>query len=151
MGIIRPVCIIDRPFSTNNMKFQYLVIALAATMTTGGCASITMGTESNLYVEIPNCTESVECTATNKKGTWDFTGPGNVTFKKSDDALHIVCKDGEGLARRTVKPTKNEMVWGNVLFGGIIGGGVDANTDAHWETPESVNLYRETCRGKAVS
>jgi len=42
------------------------------------------------------------------------------------------------------------MVWGNVLVGGVIGGGVDASTDAHWEYPETISMHRSYCNGVAV-
>lgn len=141
----------DKKSEQERENFSVPTIILFGLITLSGCASITKGTDAVIYVEIPNCSESVECTASNKKGSYEFTAPGSVRFKKSDSALHISCKDGEGVAKRTVTPIRGEMIWGNVLFGGIIGGGVDASTDAHWETPETVNVYRETCRGKPTN
>ena len=138
---------------TDPVKSHYLLVTLFilyGAIGTSGCASITKGSDDAIYVEIPNCTEKVECTASNKKGAWEFSAPGTVRFKKSDDVLHIECKDGDRVAKRSVTPTSSEMIWGNILFGGIIGGGVDASTDAHWETPESVNLYRHNCQGEPI-
>ncbi len=40
------------------------------------------------------------------------------------------------------------MAWGNIIIGGIIGGGVDASTDAHWEMVDSISIHRKTCYGK---
>ena len=38
--------------------------------------------------------------------------PGTVSVMKSDDALHIECEDGEGIAKRSVIPAQGGMIWG---------------------------------------
>ena len=43
------------------------------------------------------------------------------------------------------------MIWGNALLGGVIGAGVDASTDAHWDLPDTVTLHRKFCRGEPVA
>ncbi len=116
-----------------------------------GCASITKGTMDNIQVSITNCTELVQCTATNKKGEWQFTAPGAVKFKKSDDPLTIVCNDGDGVVTVQVVPTRGGMAWGNILLGGVIGGGVDSSTDAHWDIPDSIFLARNYCYGEPLN
>ena len=128
----------------------FIVTTLPALFLITGCASITKGTSDTLQVEIVNCGETITCEATNKKGTWEFTAPGSVTFKKSDNPLSISCKDGPETLTRSVQPTRGSMAWGNVVFGGPIGGGVDAATDAHWDIVDSVSLHRQYCRGKKV-
>lgn len=112
----------------------------------GGCASITMGNKQTIQVEIANCGKPTYCTATNKKGSWDFKAPGPVTVDKSDNPLSLRCKDGDNFITRLIAPNKDKMVWGNVLLGGVIGGGWDAHTDAHWELPQVVTIHRETCQ-----
>ena len=77
------------------MKTPKTVLALSVlALSSVGCASITKGTQDTLQVEVANCGERIPCTATNKKGTWQFTAPGPVTVKKSDDQLAIRCEDG---------------------------------------------------------
>ncbi|MCY3818559.1 MAG: hypothetical protein OXH52_04225 [Gammaproteobacteria bacterium] len=122
-----------------------LPLMLAALIAAGGCASITKGTTHTINVEVDGCGEKTECTATNKKGTWIFDAPGPVTVKKSDDALALRCVDGDEYVTRTVAPNNSGMVWGNAVFGGVIGAAVDANTDAHWEYPETVTINRQNC------
>ena len=126
--------------------FAFLALAVLG----GGCASITKGTSDVVNVEIANCGETVDCTASNKKGSWGFKAPGSVRIKKSDDALRITCEDGDGTVTRSVMPQRDAMIWGNVLVGGIIGAGVDSNTDANQELPDSITLHRQTCRGKPL-
>ena len=115
-----------------------------------GCATITKGTTDTIQVEVSNCGEVIECKASNKKGSWDFTAPGPVTFKKSDDNLVVTCQDGDNVITRRVAPTRGSMAWGNVLVGGIIGGGVDSATDAHWDMVDSVSIRRAVCHGRDV-
>ena len=116
-----------------------------------GCATITKGTKDALQVQITNCSEAIPCTATNKKGSWDFTAPGPVRFKKSDESLTITCKDGPENLTVQIAPVRGAMAWGNIVFGGIIGGGVDSGTDAHWDTVDSLNISRGYCNGKPLN
>ena len=132
------------------MNNYRLLALLCALLTTTGCASITKGTKGVTQVQIDNCSEQISCEATNKKGTWKFDAPGPVTYKKSDEQMTIVCEDGPAKTSVNMAPTKSAMVWGNVLVGGIIGGGVDASTDAHWDYPVSITLHRKYCNGVAV-
>ena len=128
-------------------RFVGLVVALLPPLL-ASCASITKGTSQAINVNTANCNEATSCTATNKKGTWEFSAPGPVTIKKSDDALVLRCKDGDGYVTRTIMPNDDAMVWGNVLLGGVVGAAVDSNTDAHWEVPDSITLNRENCPDK---
>ena len=132
------------------IKLLVTVLGVSWLVSVGGCASITKGTSDVIQVEVANCGEKIPCTAANKKGSWEFDAPGSVQFKKSDDPLRIACKDGDDVVTRSVTPHKGDRMWGNVLAGGIIGAGIDASTDAHMEMPDSVTVYRQSCRGKPV-
>ena len=132
------------------LKNSFVSVILLTALILSGCASITQGTDDSIFVDISNCSEKVNCSATNKKGTWEFTAPGSIRFTKSDDSLHITCEDGDYMASATVTPTSGDMVWGNLLIGGIIGAAADASSDAHWTTPDSVSIERTTCRGELI-
>ena len=132
----------------NAAKTILLLVGLA--LSSIGCATVTKGTESILLVEIANCGERIPCTATNKKGAWEFTAPGSVTVKKSDEPLVLRCEDEDDYVTRSVTPSRGSMIWGNAVLGGVIGAAVDGSTDAHWELPESVTLHRRFCRGKPI-
>lgn len=125
----------------------YTIPAIGLATLGTGCATITKGTTDTVQVQVSNCAEPISCTATNKKGSWEFEAPGPVTFDKSDEDLVISCKDGPGNLTVKTSPQKSSMVWGNVLVGGIIGGGVDASTDAHWETVDTLTITRNYCYG----
>ncbi len=126
------------------------LMILAGLLLATGCASITKGTKDTVNVEIGNCSESMLCKATNKKGTWEFRAPGPVTVVKSDDALVLRCEDGPHVLTRTIAPDNSGMAWGNVVFGGVVGAAVDSGTDAHWDLPDVVTLARRTCRGETI-
>jgi hypothetical protein len=127
------------------MKIIFVILAIAILLGLQGCATVTKGTTDTVQVQVSNCSEPMSCTATNKKGSWTFTAPGPVKFKKSDQNLTIACNDGGAVLTGVLKPTRGGMIWGNVLVGGIIGGGLDALTDAHWNMTDTLVLYRNNC------
>ncbi len=132
----------------NKFKLIPLILILGALT---GCATITKGTEDTVQVQIGNCGEMISCTATNKKGSWDFMAPGPVRFKKSDQPLTITCNDGPEVLTVQIAPVRGGMAWGNIIFGGIIGGGVDSGTDAHWDTADSLVIARQYCNGEILN
>lgn len=133
------------------MKIMKITFTLfSSLLLLNGCATITKGTGDTLQVSVTNCSEQMFCTATNKKGSWEFIAPGPVKFKKSDDDLHITCKDGEHNISIRATPTRGGMGWGNIVFGGIIGGAIDSSTDAHWDMTDSIFIARRTCNGKPI-
>ena len=129
----------------------FVILFLSMAIFASGCASITKGTKDTMQIQVGNCPESINCTAQNKKGTWIFTAPGAVQFKKSDDPLTITCDDGPGKITVQVVPQRGSMAWGNIIVGGIIGGGVDSSTDAHWDIADSLVLSRKYCAGKLLN
>ena len=135
----------------NDEKIWVLIPLILILGTLTGCATITKGTEDTVQVQIGNCGEKIQCTATNKKGSWNFTAPGPVRFKKSDDPLTITCDDGPEVLSVQIVPVRGSMAWGNIIFGGIIGGGVDSGTDAHWDTTDSLVVARKYCNGEILN
>ena len=120
------------------------LIALAL----GGCASITQPTASIVMLEARGCETPIWCDIANKKETLHVAVPGQVTIRKSDDPLKITCRTGEGrpLWTGTLHGIDTGRIWGNALLpGGAIGAIIDANTDAHWEYPEHLNI--PACEG----
>ena len=114
----------------------------------GGCASITQPTASIVMLEARGCETPIWCDIANKKETLHVAVPGQVTIRKSDDPLKITCRTGEGrpLWTGTLHGIDTGRIWGNALLpGGAIGAIIDANTDAHWEYPEHLNI--PACEG----
>ena len=118
------------------------------TLVLGGCASITQPTASIVMLEAQGCEDTIWCDVANKKESLRVAVPGQVTIRKSDDPLSISCRTGEGqpLWTGTLRGTDTGLIWGNVLLpGGTIGAIIDANTDAHWEYPDHLNI--PACEG----
>lgn len=120
-----------------------LLVAVATFSAATGCASISKPKVSTVTVKVPlACSGQVECTVTNKKETRVVVPTGDTTIKKSDDPLRIVCFDREGQPYHNteVAGTRTDRAWGNLLLGGVVGAGIDAHTDAHWEYPNTVDV-----------
>lgn len=116
-----------------------LVVILAA-----GCASIVDGSSQSLSVKtIAEGAEisGAQCTLNNNKGTWFVTTPGTVTVHRSYDAMNIKCthQDYQPSMITSTSSTKG-MAFGNILFGGLIGAGVDMGTGAAYDYPTLITV-----------
>jgi hypothetical protein len=119
-------------------------LAAIALIALSGCASIVNGQTQVLSVktlvqggEVPKA----DCTLLNNKGTWYVTTPGTVSVHRSFQDLHVTCKgDGMDPGTMTVKSSTKAMAFGNILFGGIIGVGVDTGTGAAYDYPQLISV-----------
>ena len=115
-------------------------------MTSGlgsGCASISKPKVAVVTVKAPQaCAGQIECTVTNKKERREVTPTSDVIIKKSDDPLRVACTDASGNLYHSaeVAGARSGREWGNLLLGGVVGGVIDANTDAHWEYPGTIDV-----------
>lgn len=115
------------------------------------CASITTGQNQTVSVETPLC-PAVTCRLVNKDGTFFVAStPGTVMVNRSCGDLTIQCsKAGETDYLMTVDSSVKAMAFGNLLFGGIIGVGVDAVTGAACEYPSLIPVPMD-CRAPSVA
>lgn len=129
------------------MRITTFVISVALTSLTG-CASIVNG--QNQSVSVETRTESgpvsgANCKLSNNKGTWYVTTPGSTTVNRSYEDLAVRCDKTNvepGLA--SVKSATKGMAFGNILFGGIIGAGVDMSTGAAYDYPTLITVMMGT-------
>lgn len=123
--------------------FRLSMIVAAACLSTG-CASIVSGHNQSLSVTAKNNGTDVagaKCQLSNDKGTWFATTPGSVTVRRSFNDLTVNCThDGAEPGIVTVKSSTKGMAFGNILFGGVIGAGVDMSTGAAYDYPELINV-----------
>jgi uncharacterized protein YceK len=118
------------------------LLAIIPVIALSGCASIVNGqtqvlslTTSDKGAEVG----SASCTLLNNKGTWFVSTPGTVSVHRSYQDLHVTCKkDGLEPGIVTVKSSTKPMAFGNVLFGGVIGVGVDTGTGAAYDYPQLI-------------
>lgn len=106
-----------------------------------GCASIVSGTTQSISVETPSVT-GAQCSLINDKGEWYINStPGSVMVHRSYQDLVIACqKAGYLTDTKRVKSTTKAMVFGNVLFGGGIGAGVDVADGAAYNYPTDIQV-----------
>lgn len=126
-------------------------LSLGIALTTG-CASIVSGTNQSISVETRSASgESIagaNCKLDNPKGTWYVTTPGSVTVHRAYDNLSIYCtKAGEQPGTASIKSSTKGMAFGNILFGGIIGAGVDTASGAAYDYPTLITVQLGNATG----
>lgn len=116
-------------------SFQKLLILFLLPLITE-CASIVKGSDQVITIDTPNC-PGATCRLTNNDGTYFINKtPGTVSINKSGSALTVSCYKGEKAGSSVSTESKVEnMAWGNILIGGIIGTGVDMATGAAYNYP----------------
>jgi hypothetical protein len=114
-----------------------------------GCASIVNGQNQPVSVDTPNCAPA-KCELTNEKGSWFVTTPGSVTVRRAYGDMTVICtKAGVPAATLKVQSATKAMAFGNIIFGGVIGAGIDAGTGAAYDYPALISVDM-ACNG-AVS
>ena len=121
------------------------ILLIALPLLTTGCASIVSGTSQPISVETLSSSGSAlagaSCKLTNNKGTWFVTTPGSATVNRSYEALNVRCeKDGAEPGQSVVNSSTKGMAFGNILFGGPIGAGVDMASGAAYDYPNLITV-----------
>lgn len=118
-----------------------LVLLAILTLGLQGCASIVSGTMQSVSVETPGC-ESARCELSNDKGKWYVPStPGSVTIGRSYSNLQVVCTRGPVTSTPvSAASTTKGMAFGNILFGGVIGAGVDISSGAAYDYPQTISV-----------
>lgn len=84
---------------------------------------------------------SANCKLSNNKGTWFVTSPGSVSVRRSYEDLLIDCeKDNQSPGLASVKSSTKAMAFGNIIFGGVIGAGVDMASGAAYDYPTMITV-----------
>ncbi len=122
------------------MKKTYTVVLMSVAALGSGCASIVTGHNQSVSVETRakqgQPVLGANCKLTNNKGTWFVTSPGSVSVRRSYDDMIVNCeKEGQEPGVANVKSSTKAMAFGNIIFGGIIGAGVDVASGAAYDYP----------------
>ena len=124
------------------MKYRYGITILAClSLLATGCASIVSGENQSLSVETRlqgQAYAGAVCKLTNDKGQWYVTTPGSVTVHRAYGNMAVHCTKEDLIGDISVGSATKDMAFGNILLGGIIGGGVDAATGAAYDDPDSI-------------
>lgn len=109
-----------------------LVVSFASLLS--GCASIVHGSSQDISVS----SDPPGATVRTADGG-PFTTPCKITMKRNKDQVLAVTKDGYQTQQVQISSVLAGAVAGNIIFGGIIGGAVDAATGAAWRLePEAI-------------
>lgn len=108
-----------------------------------GCSSIVDDDRQTMTVETKP--DGAQCTLKNKNGEFVIPStPGTVTIETACDALTVTCsKTGYKTKSSSMEDSHKGIVWGNVIFGGIIGYAIDRSSGAACEYPPSVMVILE--------
>src|SRR4051794_33644828 len=124
----------------------------ACILVLGGCATITKGTTQSVAIDTPGV-PGATCTISTQSGPQMVTTPGTIVLTKGSTALPIQCTKECYLMGSSVIPSNTEaMAAGNVVFGGLIGLGVDAASGAMNKYPDVVTVAMtpdQTCQQPA--
>ncbi len=117
------------------MKIRYVLVLTWLALSPIGCATILVGRHQEIQVASlpPGAKASTE--------GQDITTPG--TFNLLRNTNHVIVIEKEGYLPETVTLTSGvgAAVAGNLLFGRLIGTGIDAATGAMYRlSPEAVNV-----------
>ena len=110
-----------------------------AVLVVSGCASITTGQHQMVSINTTQC-PAASCELSNKDGIYfiDST-PGEVEVNRACGQLTIRCsKEGYDEYVMSVSSSIKAMAFGNFLFGGPIGAGIDAVTGAACQYPSVI-------------
>jgi hypothetical protein len=124
----------------NKMLVSTLAICASLSLTQlTGCASIVDGQHQSISVETPPVSDAT-CSLANNKGVWFIPAtPGSVVVHRSYYDLVVTChRPGYESRQVSVKSFTKPMAFGNIIFGGAIGAGVDVVDGSAYDYPVDI-------------
>lgn len=124
----------------NSKRSCFIVLALGLL---SGCASITGSQNQPVSVETRDLNgvevKRAECKLNNNKGQWYVSTPGTVAIVRSSEDLLVTCeKDNFETGYANAVSSVKGMMFGNIIFGGVIGAVVDHAEGAGYEYPNLI-------------
>lgn len=121
---------------------QAIVLALVGGLS--ACASIVGGTHQQLTVKAQSGGQDIvgaNCTVSNDRGSKNVTTPGTVSVHRDSGPLDVHCaKDGAPVGEQEFYSSVRGMVWGNLVFGGLVGVIVDFSNGAARHYPNVLTI-----------
>ena len=126
------------------MRFLRSMLYLA-TLICSGCATITSSESQPVMVTALRGdgapAEKAECKLANDKGIWSIVAPGVASVRRSDEDLLVECsKPGEPDGKVKAVSRAHGGMFGNILFGGVVGAVIDHNKGTGYEYPERIEV-----------
>jgi hypothetical protein len=121
------------------------LLVIACTLFASGCASMSAGETQALHVTATQASgddvPGAKCRLSNDKGAWNVETPGEVHVRRSNNALSVSCeKKLLPAGNATVPSITRDAMYGNLLFGGLIGLAIDHSSGAGYEYSPHVNV-----------
>ena len=114
------------------------ILGLMALLCTG-CATITNDPMQPVQFVAPACGGvKLDCSASNKRGSWQFAPPETVMIRRSDDLLKIRCEAGDEFYFQDIPSRMGGKIVASAVM--IDFGITDAITDKHREYPAQIVL-----------
>jgi hypothetical protein len=139
------------------MARSYLYVpwamSLSYLLTLSGCASIATDSTQPITVTTTGC-DNAKCEIKGDDVIYFVTTPGTVVVDKDDDDLVITCKhdDYSGVVvSGTLKSKAGGWVFGNILFGGVIGAGIDLISGNAYEYPNYLQVPMDCGDGRYLA
>ncbi len=120
------------------INYLNFLVAMVLTVVLSSCATLTNDPNQEIQFIGMNCSDqAVNCTMSNKRGTWTVDLPGSAMIRRSDDALRVECAGEEG-KRYTMRAESRigAKIVASALFLDL--GIVDSITDKHREYPAQI-------------
>lgn len=119
--------------------------ALLACALVSGCASITGSDVQSMRVTtLDKAGEEVSgaaCKLTNDKGAWALSSPGEVQVRRSNNAISVTCEKAPlPVGHASVPSITRDAMFGNLLFGGLVGMAIDHSSGAAYEYSTHVSV-----------
>ena len=133
----------------NYFRLLRLVLAIGFLSLLSACATILEEDTQEVNVRL-FCAEKqllATCSLQNDKGRWLVSAPGRVTIKNDINPLQISCK-GQYVPSFSVTalPMPTMSMFGNVLFGGVLGAAVDVYNNTGMKYPENIDISNPNCK-----
>ena len=122
-------------------RLCWLAVVASIPLLLSGCATLTKS--SSQSVTINTKPSGAECTLEREGQLIAVVNPtpGTISVEKDKDVIRVVCKKEGFLDNAGELASKFEaMTFGNIIFGGIIGVGVDAASGAMHEYPPLLTI-----------
>jgi hypothetical protein len=122
---------------TKTTHLLLLTVALAC----GGCSTLTQSESQSLALTATYRGEPVDpvCQVKNDKSSTEVKAPANVTVRKSNEDLEVVCKK-EGMPDGLLKAISRAAgsMFGNIIFGGGVGAFIDHAKGTGYDYPDQL-------------
>lgn len=120
-----------------------LILSIALTALTTGCASITTGAHQTVTVSTRHQGVNLDgaaCELVNDKNKWSIITPGTINIERSTQEMVVRCELAGYETGLTVLRPSAGMVWGNLFAGGLIGYAVDSGQGAGFDYPALITI-----------